>query len=400
VNGERDPALYAWCLYRKGKLTMLRGDLGPADSLLIIAMRTAESQPAPDANLLQRIYGTRATTAHTSQKLDAAERFYLRSLEFTRKAGDLAYMLQIHRQLAGLYAQLEDGEKALDHAKQSVALARRLFAGDHPLLADALSGQAQALMTLERFDEAIGVEEEAIGILRKRGKPTDQLAYQLQLLAMLYRLDHRYDLAIARAKESCDMNRATLGLDDSMTAGAIAELAACYVEAGRAREADPQFRMAIAVLERINDQTIYVPQTYKEYADLCRDDGRWARADSLYGRAMATADSSASGMQDMIAETRIGQARLRALQGRHAEAESMMAAGLSGKRGDLPEHDPSLGDAYLAWAEVKLRAGDAAGAIERMRHAVQSGAKADDVAWYPALATLRSRSDYPLRISP
>ena len=78
----------------------------------------------------------------------------------------------------------------------------------------------------------------------------------------------------------------------------------------------------------------------------------------------------------------------------------MMAAGLRGKRGALPEHDPSLGDAYLAWAEVKLRAGDAAGAIERMRHAVRSGAKADDVAWYPALATLKSRSDYPLLISP
>ncbi len=400
ANGERDPALFAWCLYRIGKVEMLRGNQAAADSLLQIAGRTAESRPAPEANLLQRIYGTRATLASLRQDLVAAEQLSLRSLEFSRQSGDLAYMLQLHGQLAWLYAQRGEGEKALEQAMQSVALARRLFAPDHPLLADALGGQAQALSSLDRVDEAIEVQEEAVAILRARSKPTEQMAYTLQLLAMLYRLDSRHELAIARARESSDLYRATLGLDQNFTAGAIAELGACLVAAGRLREADPHYRTAIEVLERIHDATIYVPQTYKEYADLCRDDGRWSRADSLYVKAMAASDSTASGMADLISETLIGRARLRSLQGSHAQAESMMAAGLRAKRADKDEHDASLGDAYLAWAEVKLRAGDPAAAIERMRHAVQCGSSRADVAWYPALAPLRKRPDYPLRISP
>ncbi|MEO5617908.1 MAG: tetratricopeptide repeat protein, partial [Candidatus Eisenbacteria bacterium] len=271
---------------------------------------------------------------------------------------------------------------------------------DHDGLADALGGEAQVLNSLRRDDEAISVQEEAVAILKAKGRRTEHLAYELQFLGSLYRAVGRFDLAVARAEESCDVHRETLGPDHLRTGGAMADLARCYASAGRKPAADASFRAAIGVFDRIGEAGVYLSQTLKDYADLCRDNGRFVPADRLYVRAEAALDSTQAGLRPFFAQALIGRAGLRSLQGMHAQAESLMATGFRMKQDDSPPDDASLIDAYLAWAEVRLLAGDRPAAIEHIRWAARCGAKPADVASYPKLAVLRSRADYPLAISP
>ena len=67
---------------------------------------------------------------------------------------------------------------------------------------------------------------------------------------------------------------------------------------------------------------------------------------------------------------------------------------------DVPEADPSLADLWLCLAEVHWMTGHADQAIDSLRRAGKSGAKAADVARFPELAAMRSRADYPLANSP
>jgi hypothetical protein len=91
---------------------------------------------------------------------------------------------------------------------------------------------------------------------------------------------------------------------------------------------------------------------------------------------------------------------LRSQQGRHEEAEAMMQAGFTHRRGDTAEDDRDLGAAYLTWAAARARAGDVDGAVERLARAAGCGVTEEDAAKYAELAVLRSRPDYPLASSP
>jgi hypothetical protein len=92
-------------------------------------------------------------------------------------------------------------------------------------------------------------------------------------------------------------------------------------------------------------------------------------------------------------------AYLRSMQGRREDAEAMMRIGFRLQRGDRAEDDRTLAPLYVVWAATRARAGDADGAIEKLRAAVRSGATEEDAGHYREIAALRSRTDYPLESS-
>lgn len=91
---------------------------------------------------------------------------------------------------------------------------------------------------------------------------------------------------------------------------------------------------------------------------------------------------------------------MRAPQARHAAAESLVTTGSRLQRGEDDELEPSLASACLGWAEIRACAGDIDGAMDKLKHAVRAHALASEAAWYPGLAALASRPDYPCVNSP
>jgi hypothetical protein len=164
-----------------------------------------------------------------------------------------------------------------------------------------------------------------------------------------------------------------------------------------AQRADSTFRAAIDGFAHLGSRSIFSVETDLDYAGFCRDTGRLDRADSFYVRVESSLDSTQAATRSVLGKCRVGRGYLRALRGRHAEAESMMQAGLAMQRGDGPEDSPSLAESHVLWAAARARAGNLDGAIEELRRAARCGATEFEAAKYAELAPGRSRPDYPLR---
>ena len=392
-----DVVLLARCFQRKGAWWNERGEGVVADSLLAYALHLYESAPEPDSTGLMRIYSTRANIAHRRYDLRQAEQWYLRTLELAEHTGQLSFCVHVHRRLANVYRALGDAEKTQKHADEGVRIAREIYAPDHPNLADALGGQADAFVLQRRYDDAIAVREEALRI-KKAGVDPYGVIYELNALGSLYLVSNRLDLAIARAEEACASAKRTLGPTHERTAEAMAGLARAYAAAKRARQADSTFRAAIEVFDGLRDTGIFSTVANMDYATFCRDQGRIERADSFYVRAESALDSTNAATRPYLGNCLIEHAYLRALQGRHAEAETMLQTGFP-LRTQLSGDDPDLGNAYLTGAATRARAGNVQGAVDGLTQAAKHGATAKDAAKFAELTALRSRADYPLASS-
>jgi non-specific serine/threonine protein kinase/serine/threonine-protein kinase len=392
------PDLQSACLFGKARWFNDRGDLAPAESLLNIAIQMAETISPPDTSRLMRMYGTRANIAHRQFRLEDAERHYLHALELSERSGQPTWSVNTHRRLASLYAALGNPDKAVGHAEEGVRLAREIYAPDHPNLADALSGHAAVLTSQGDHERAIAVQEEVVQIMRKADLQND-LAHELNSIALLYLMAGRPDPAVAAAQESWTIRVARLGAENPRTAETLATLARCLVTAGQTARADSAFRGAIEVLDRVDAQSIFTAVAYASYASLCRDSGSLPRADTLYAHAEALMDSTNPGIRPYLGECLMDHGYLRYRQGRHEEAEAMMRTGFPLRRGDAPETQRDLGPHYLTWAAARAGAGDTEGALEKLRQAAGCGATAEDAEAYPELVAFRSRWDYPLESS-
>jgi eukaryotic-like serine/threonine-protein kinase len=389
-----DTKLLARCYYRKAAWWNERGGGVIADSLLARALELAEREAEPDTGTLVRICWTKANLAHLRFDLQGAERLYLQALELSEQADRPSWSVHAHRQLANIYMDLGDREKTASHADEGLRLARQIYAPDHPRIADALGGRADAFVTQKRYDEAIAMREEAVHIRRRIGDDPLFTTYELTSLAALYRTAGQHDLAIARAQEACDVGRKGLGLEHERTAEAMATLARCYAAAKRTRQADSTFRAAIGVFDGLRDTGMFATQANMDYATFCRDHDQADRADSFYLRAEAALDSTKSATRTYLGACLIEHAYLRSLQGRHAEAEAMMRVGFPLRTGTA-ENDRDLGNPHLIWAAVRARGGDVGGAVEQLAQAARHGATAADAAKYEDLAALQSRADFP-----
>ncbi|MGQ0720934.1 MAG: protein kinase domain-containing protein [Candidatus Eiseniibacteriota bacterium] len=397
-SGADRPDLLSACLRGKGSWFNERGELAPAESLLTLAIRTAESVSPPDTAKLVRMYSTRANIAHRQFHLEDAERHYLHALELAEKSGQPSWSISMHRRLASVYGALGDPEKAIRHAEEGVRLARQIYSPDHPNLADALSGLASALASKGDDSQAITVSEEVVRITRQSGRSFD-LALELNSLGLLYRSSDQPERAVACAEESWRIRNETLGAGNARTAESLANLARSLFAAGQTARADSSFQAAIAVFDRLDATGVFTAVAYASFANLCRDTKRLARADTLYAHAQALLDSTNAGLRPYAGECLMDHGYLRSLQGRHAEAEAMIAAGFPLRRGETAETDPGLGQWYLIWAASRAAAGDVDGALGKLREAARCGVTSEDAETLSELAALRSRADYPLEDS-
>jgi tetratricopeptide (TPR) repeat protein len=171
-------------------------------------------------------------------------------------------------------------------------------------------------------------------------------------------------------------------------------LAGVLAAKGETEEADSLYRVSIPRLDPGRPHMI--AYACKSHANLYRDQRRWGEAESLYVRAEALYDTTSAAQRPFFGECLGEHAYMRALQGRHDEAEGMMQKAIAIQLEEDSPESPEMLSSYLRWAAARARAGNDDGAIEALRKAVSCGLTAQQASEYPELAGLRSRSDYPL----
>lgn len=389
----------AVCLWEKAAVLANQGDLAGADSLLTLASGLAESEPEPNQSLLLRITGTKAGIAYRRYELNEAERHYLRVLELAEQIGEPSSAVRAHRSLAWLYRALGESEKSAKHGEEGLRLARKLYPPDHPGLAEALTGKAEALVVAGDMKQAIDLREEAARIYRSKNIQ-DKLADELNNLGLLYLSEGPHDLAVARLEESVQTWNRVFKTENARTAATLSNLARSYDQVGMVQRSDSCYQAVLPVLDRVSPQSAFTAWAYMGFANLCRDNRRGTEAETAYARAEAMLDSTNAGMAPYRGLCLIDHGYLRSKQGRHDEAESMIRSGFALLFGKDPKENADLGRAYVLWAAAQAGAGNTEGAIESLGRAARCGITAVDAAKYSELASLRTRPDYPLVSSP
>jgi tetratricopeptide (TPR) repeat protein len=322
------------------------------------------------------------------------------ALAYSIEANEPMRTAGLHSMLASDFLGLGRVDSALVHAQAGVEMSRRIYAPDHHALADALGRLAEVRTSLAQYPEAIAAQEEAVRILRRKGPPGENLAFELAVLGSIQQSAGQLDAAIRSATEALAIYRASLGSGHFRAGETMANLANYHQQAGHAATADTLFRDALAILDANHDQTVVSPVARVNYANLCLDLGRLAEADRLLTRATSALDSTNASMRSYCGDGMLTLARVRLRQGRNAQADSLAATGFRLRRGDLAESDPQLLDSWLTLAEIRWVEGSAGEAVSMLARAKRSGASDADVARYPQLLTMRKRSDYPFVNSP
>ncbi len=396
-SGDEHPDLLAACLRVKGAWLNDRGERAPAESLIGRAIDLAEAASSPDTLELISMYATWGHIAWGEGRSEDHEHRYLHALALSESSGaSPSKSIDLHQRLATFYSERAEPEKAISHAEQGVRLARQIYPPDHPSVAQALNGEVDALFSQGLFEKASVVCEEGLRILRKSARRLE-IAYSLNTLSTLYQLMGQADLAVSCAEEACAIRANAFGAENVRTAEIRINLARSLAAAGRAAGAESSFHAVIAVYERLDPKNIYNAHAYGSYANLCRDTGRLAQAETLYVHAEAMFDSTDAGTRRALGSYLVDHGYLRSLQSRHAEAQAMIANGF--RLWGRSNEDREVGALYLTWAAARAGAGDADGAIEKLRQAGSCGIGEKDAARYPELSSLRSRPDYPLKRS-
>jgi tetratricopeptide (TPR) repeat protein len=400
LNESKDvpPQLLASCLRVKGAWLNDRGERAAAEPLIARAIELHEAEATPDTLELISLYGTWGVIARNQNRSHEHEHRYLHALALSDAFGEAPSLsVDLHQRLALFYRSAAQPEKARAHANEAVRLARQIYPADHPGLVTALNAEIEGLIGEGRHEEAIVVGEERLRILRKSARRAE-LAYPLNMLGILYHTVGRIEPAIAYAEEAVIITGESYGARSVRVAEMEINLARCLAAAGQTARAETSYRTVIAVFDSLDPKNIYNAHAYGNYADMCRDDGRFTMADSLYARTEAMFDSTDVVSKRSLAGYIAHHGYLRSLQRRHAEAEAMIAHGVRLWKGDTEDIDGELGGIYLVWAAARASAGDADGAIEKLRLASNCGIDEADAAGYAELAPLRSRPDYPLKM--
>ncbi len=115
----------------------------------------------------------------------------------------------------------------------------------------------------------------------------------------------------------------------------------------------------------------------------------------MYAHAEAMFDTTEAGTRPYFAECVSEHARLRSLEGRHADAGARMSAALAMALRENSADRRDLGMLYLRCAAVRARAGDIDLAMDALGHASACGVSAADVTRFADVAALQTRQDFP-----
>jgi len=318
-----------------------------------------------------------------------------------------------------VYQNLGLFHSAAPPLEQSLATRRRLFPGDHPLVASSLNRLAVVRALAGEYTRAEPLFREALA-MRERLLPADDPAVVASVnnLALILHdsgdyagAERLYRRAVALDRRqppaerdgTAEINLGLLLVDRGEPAAAAAllgpevertregegEASPVYAAnlgylgmalqaLGRYGEAERLFRRAIAIDGRAQaGEHVALARDLHLLGALLYERGDLDAAEPLLERAQAIRERLLEPGHPELAATLERRARLVAERGDVAGAAALAERALAGFRGALPAGHPSSADALVALAEIRVERGDCAGAAPLVREAV--GIRADNL---------------------
>ncbi len=147
-------------------------------------------------------------------------------------------------------------------------------------------GQAEQALSRGDLAAAEAAYAEALAISQRFGARNLRHARALDGLADVHRLGGRHDLAERCYRESLDLFRRLLGVEQPRTATTMHNLAVVLLARGETAEAERLFGESRAIWERtLGEHSLEVAVSLESMAALLQRTDRWEQAEPLIARA-------------------------------------------------------------------------------------------------------------------
>ncbi len=296
------------------------------------------------------------------------------TLHSRRVAAEAARTERVMEILASVFTAANPGVSRGEEPTASELLesgARRVRAelGHQPdIQAEMMTLLGGVYVTLGRYDDAALLVEDALAVRRRILRPNDpKLAHTTQLLGQIRHVQGRLTDAEELLREAVTIGTRIHGERSWQVADALDELGDLLHTRGDMVEAATVLTRAVAIHRARGSDA---PTAARNLANVHRDRGAYASADSLYRGSLAASESRFGTSDPISALTRSELSVLLAETGRHAEAESLLHVNRGVYESLYPDGHAMMGTTVRNLGLVRLRQQRYADANDLFLHAL------------------------------
>ena len=299
---------------------------------------------------------------------EKALEYYGKALEVAERVlgNDHPLTATTYNNMAGVYKAQGDYEKALEYYGKALEVAERVLGNDHPLTATmynnmALVYQAQGdyEKALEYYGKALEVRERVLG----RDHPYTATAYNN--MAGVYKAQGDYEKALEYNRKSLEVRERVLGRDHPDTATTYNNMAEVYRAQGEYEKALEYNRKSLEVRERVLGRDHPdTAATYNNMAVVYEAQGEYEKALEYYDKALEVRERVLGSEHPSTATTYNNMAGVYQDQGEYEKALEYFGKALEVNERVLGRDHPSTAATYNNMAVVYKAQGEYEKALE------------------------------------
>lgn len=214
-----------------------------------------------------------------------ALQFQLVALQTAEAMGDKTFQANALNSIGNIHDSLGDHAQSLEYSRR----ANRLFtaAGDDFGIASSLGNMGKSYWEMGKRTEALRYYGESLAAARKiANRYLESVA--INNMAVIYMQDKQYERAVAMFTQAAAMDRETKRLDSLATC--LVNIGECHFLMGRQREAEGDYRQALAIAEEIQGSEM-VQTVNEKLSRLFEKEGDHRQALAHFRRAATARDS-------------------------------------------------------------------------------------------------------------
>jgi tetratricopeptide (TPR) repeat protein len=245
-------------------------------------------------------------------------------------------------------------------------------APDSPLLASLYKSLGKAHKDAVRYTEVEEPYQKALELYEHQlGKEHSDVAFTLNELAELYKLQGKYSKAEPMYLRSLEILERQLGEDHLSVASSLNNLALLYESQGKYSEAEPLYLRSLEIRERqLGEDHSDVAQSLNNLALLYESQGKYSEAERMYLRSLEILERQLGEDHLLVANSLNNLAGLYKSQGQYSEAEPMYLRSLEIMERQLGADHPDVASSLNNLAGLYYSQGKYSEALKSIQRAI------------------------------
>ena len=335
-----------------------------------LAIRRQRHREEPDE--LSRSLFNLAAVLNVQGKKEEAEPLYLEGLDIVRRTGN-EELLASHLSDYGVFLYKSTRfEEALGVGEEALQLQRALYGYDHTLVASSLLNLSASHVELGAYDEAEGLLQESLSLRRKLlGEQHPHVATALNNLGHLLQKAGRLTEAEEAHLQSLAIRREVLGENHPDVANTLNSLGVVQYFNARYEEAAQTFEKVLPIWRSsLGPSHPNVLSSLNNLGASRREAGNLAGAEDVLRETIALRIEVFGEPHQAVAQSFNNLALVLAKQGKDAEAEKLIRDAVLMWRQTMGDEHPDVGDGLQSLGRFLLDHGRCAEAEPVLRESL------------------------------